>query len=97
MTMPGRRVDWRERDSTTLSDLYDGDYHLLTKDEGNLAGCAYYRGVGSCDTGQPCSTALEPICVTGEPMHGWRPLREGVMIPHPLPGVRYADGVAGRS
>lgn len=89
-------IDWRERTSTVLSDLYDGDFHLLTQGEGNLANCPYYRyyiGEGpaaSCNRG--CWT--EPACVTDQPEHGWRPLREDVMIPHPLWGVRYADGIA---
>lgn len=55
------RIDWRERDGTTLADLYDGDWALLN---------AYVRESRSK-----------------------RLLRDAVPIPHPLPGVRYADGV----
>lgn len=55
------RIDWRERDSTVLADLYDGDWALLN---------AYVRESGSR-----------------------RLLRNAVLIPHPLPGVRYSDGV----
>lgn len=82
-------VDWRYR-NTVLADLYDGDYHLLTQREGNLADCAYYQGAGPCS--YSCHSG--PACQENEPVHGWRPLREEVMIPHPLKGVRYADGVA---
>jgi len=90
----GEHIDWRERDgTTTLADLYDGDYHLITAEQGNLADCPYYRDGGLCGGGASCSTRMEPMCVTEEPEHGWRPLREDVLIPHPLPGVQYADGV----
>jgi hypothetical protein len=51
------QIDWRERKSTVLSDLYDGDRHLII---GSFPGRAH---------------------------------RAEVRIPHPLPGVAYADGI----
>lgn len=66
--MDSGRIDWRERTSTTLTDLYDGDRHLLVSNLDVSAGIGRdaYR----------------------------EPQRRDVRIPHPLPGVRYADGIA---
>jgi hypothetical protein len=50
-------IDWRERTSTVLSDLYDGDRHLILGTE-----------------------------------TGGQVVRSDRTIPHPLLGVRYADG-----
>lgn len=68
MTGPDK-IDWRDRESTVLADLYDGDRHLIME---------YVF--------DSCGDMLPPIV-----------LREDVTIPHPLPGVRYADGTATRT
>jgi hypothetical protein len=58
-------IDWRERSTTVLSDLYDGDRHLIMGD-----------GL--------------PTVLGGRERQA---VRRDHIIPHPLIGVRYADGV----
>lgn len=59
------KLDWRARESTVLSDLYDGDRHLILGDGlPTVAGRRHRQAV-----------------------------RKDTTIPHPLLGVRYADGV----
>lgn len=41
--------------------------YLKEEEEGTLAGCPYYRGKGTCESG--CWT--EPMCITDEPLGGW--------------------------
>ena len=34
--------------------------------------CPYYAGTGTCGKEASCWVAGEPLCITDEPLHGWK-------------------------